>query len=68
MLNNLRKYGFCKAHAISYAQLVWQLAYQKHIFRRSFGGDIENVDTCYRNWVHLYEAKCWDKCRENRET
>ena len=29
ILNNLKKYGFCKSHAISYAQLVWQLAYQK---------------------------------------
>ena len=59
MLNNLRKYGFCKAHAISYAQLVWQLAYQKAHFPKKFWrGTLKNVDTCYRNWVHLYEAKC----------
>ena len=29
ILDNLKKYSFCKAHALSYAQLVWQLAYEK---------------------------------------
>ena len=29
ILENLRKYGFCKAHAFSYAQLVWQLGLSK---------------------------------------
>ena len=28
-LKNLQKYSFCKSHAYSYAQLVWQLAYMK---------------------------------------
>ena len=37
ILNNLRKYGFCKAHALSYAQLVWSLAYQKQTNRNYFG-------------------------------
>ena len=36
-LINLRKYSFCKSHSFSYAQLVYKLAYQKHIIQRSFG-------------------------------
>jgi hypothetical protein len=28
-LTNLKKYSFCKSHALSYAYLVWALAYQK---------------------------------------
>lgn len=61
ILSNLRKYGFCKAHAISYAQLVWQLAYQKANFpKRFWKSTLKNVKSCYRNWVHIYEAKCHD--------
>ncbi len=59
VFSNLRKYGFCKAHALSYAQLVWQLAYQKanntQVFWRS---TLKNIQTCYKKWVHPYEAKC----------
>ena len=59
ILRNLTKYGFCKAHALSYAQLVWQLAYQKaHRPKKFWKSTLKNVDTCYRKWVHLYEAKC----------
>ena len=59
ILSNLRKYGFCKAHALSYAQLVWQLAYQKaHNPERFWKGALKNIDSCYRKWVHIYEAKC----------
>jgi hypothetical protein len=28
-LSNLSRYSFCKAHAFSYAQLIWKLAYMK---------------------------------------
>ena len=57
ILSNLRKYGFCKAHAYSYAQLVWQLAYQKaHFPKRFWKATLKNVKSCYRKWVHLYEA------------
>ena len=59
ILSNLRKYGFCKSHALSYAQLVWQLAYEKahhpEIFWKS---TLKNTKTCYRKWVHIYEARC----------
>ena len=59
MLKNMRKYSFCKAHALSYAQLVWQLAYEKaHNPRRFWKSTLKNVNSCYRNWVHIYEAKC----------
>merc|ERR1711988_756794 len=59
ILNNLRKYGFCKAHALSYAQLVWQLAYEKANNPTKFWeSTLKNIMTCYRNWVHLYEARC----------
>ena len=59
MLGNLRKYGFCKAHALSYAQLVWQLAYQKaHHPEQFWKATLKNVDSCCRKWVHIYEAKC----------
>lgn len=59
MLGNLRKYGFCKAHALSYAQLVWQLAYEKaHHPKKFWEATLKNTQTCYRKWVHLYEAKC----------
>lgn len=59
ILGNLRKYGFCKAHALSYAQLVWQLAYQKaHHPDQFWKATLKNVDSCYRKWVHIYEAKC----------
>ena len=59
LLGNLRKYGFCKAHAMSYAQLVWQLAYQKaHNPVQFWEATLKNVDSCYKKWVHIYEAKC----------
>ena len=59
ILESLRKYGFCKAHAFSYAQLVWQLAYQKaHRPKKFWKSTLKNIDTCYKPWVHFYEAKC----------
>ena len=59
ILKSLSNYGFCKAHAFSYAQLVWQLAYQKaHKPKKFWKSTLKNVNTCYRKWVHLYEAKC----------
>jgi len=59
VMKNVRKYGFCKAHAMSYAQLVWQLAYEKANKPKKFWeSTLKNVVSCYRNWVHYYEAKC----------
>lgn len=57
-LNALRKYSFCKSHALSYAQLVWALAYQKVYHPKEFW--LSNLNHChsmYRKWVHFCEAK-----------
>lgn len=57
-LANLSRYGFCKAHALSYAQLIWKLAYMKahHPFE-FWKATLNNCESSYRRWVHLYEAK-----------
>ena len=56
-LENLRKYSFCKAHAYSYAELVWQLAYVKaHKPKLFWKSVLKYCSTSYRKWVHLYEA------------
>ena len=56
--SNLSRYGFCKAHAYSYAQLIWQLSYMKANYPQEFWkATINNCDSSYRKWVHLYEAK-----------
>ena len=57
--HDLRKYSFCKSHAYSYAQLVWQLAYMKANHPRDFWkSTLKHCSSSYRKWVHLYEAKC----------
>jgi hypothetical protein len=57
-LANLSRYGFCKAHAYSYAQLIWQLAYMKANHPHDFWkATLNNCESMYRRWVHLYEAK-----------
>jgi len=69
ILSNLRQYGFCKAHAISYAQLVWQLAYEKANNPKKFWiSTLKNVKSCYRKWVHLYEARCHDVVLKKDDT
>jgi len=58
-LKNLRKYSFCKSHAYSYAQLVWQLAYVKAHYPEDFWkATLNHCDSSYRKWVHYYEARC----------
>ena len=57
-LANLSRYGFCKAHALSYAQLIWKLAYMKANHPYEFWkSTLNNCESSYRRWVHLYEAK-----------
>jgi DNA polymerase-3 subunit alpha len=56
-LVNLRKYSFCKSHALSYAYLVWALAYQKaHNPQKFWQSTISNCSSMYRSWVHIREA------------
>ncbi len=56
-LVNLRKYSFCKSHALSYAYLVWALAYQKaHNPKKFWESTVSNCSSMYRNWVHMREG------------
>lgn len=56
-LGNLRRYSFCKSHAYSYGQLVWQLAYMKANFPQEFWkSSLKHCHSSYRRWVHLGEA------------
>jgi DNA polymerase III alpha subunit len=58
-LSNLRKYSFCKSHALSYAYLVWALAYHKANNPKKFWkSTIKNTHSMYRKWVHVREAIC----------
>lgn len=56
-LGSLSLYGFCKAHAMSYAQLVTWLAWCKVERPKAFWrGALNHCHTSYRPWVHLWEA------------
>lgn len=58
-LINLRKYSFCKSHALSYAYLVWALAWHKANNSKEFWkSTIINCHSMYRKWVHIREAIC----------
>lgn len=57
-LSNLARYGFCKSHAFSYAQLIWKLAYLKAHHPLDFWkATLNNCVSSYKKWVHYYEAK-----------
>lgn len=57
-LSNLSRYGFCKSHAFSYAQLVWKLSYMKAHYPKEFWrATLNNCHSNYKKWVHLYQAK-----------
>ena len=56
-LQNLRQYSFCKSHALSYAKLVWALAYQKvHHPHQFWLATLNHCNSSYRKWVHYREA------------
>ena len=58
LLEQLQAYSFCKSHAISYAKLVWALAYQKaHNPQKFWLAALNNCNSSYRKWVHFREAK-----------
>jgi DNA polymerase III alpha subunit len=53
----LQDYSFCKSHALSYAKLVYALAYQKtHNPVRFWLAALNNCNSSYRQWVHFREA------------
>ena len=57
-LDYLVLYSFCKSHAVSYAQLVWALAYEKtHNPHRFWMAALNHCHSEYRKWVHFREAK-----------
>lgn len=57
-LNNLQHYSFCKSHALSYAQLVWALAYEKaHNPHAFWVAALNHCNSDYRTWVHWREAR-----------
>lgn len=57
LLNRITEYGFCKAHAISYAMMVWHLAYIKANDPINFWKAVyNNADSAYKPWVHMYEC------------
>ena len=57
-LDGLHGYGFCKAHAYSYAELIYKLAYlKKHKPEDFWKSTLKNAESSYRNWVHYFEAK-----------
>lgn len=58
-LNQLIYYSFCKSHAVSYAQLVWALAYWKaHRPHPFWAAALNHCQSEYRKWIHYREARC----------
>ena len=57
-MNQLQHYSFCKSHALSYAQLVWALAYEKaHNPHKFWVAALNHCNSDYRKWVHWREAR-----------
>ena len=57
-LHQLQHYSFCKSHALSYAQLVWALAYEKVHHPHAFWvSTLNHCNSEYRRWVHWREAR-----------
>ena len=58
-LEYLALYSFCKSHALSYAQLVWALAYEKaHNPHQFWVSTLNHCHSEFRKWVHYREARC----------
>jgi hypothetical protein len=56
-LCNLHAYSFCKSHAISYAKLVYALAYNRvHRPVEFWVSAINNCNSSYRRWVYYRES------------
>jgi len=56
-LCNLQAYSFCKSHAISYAKLVYALAYNRvHRPVEFWVSALNNCNSSYRRWVYYREA------------
>lgn len=56
-LSQLKNYSFCKSHALSYARLIWALAFNKKRNPQKFWhSTLKHCSSMYRPWVHHYEA------------
>lgn len=57
-LKSLSKYSFCKSHALSYAQLIYSLAYTKVVCPQIFWKHVYiHAQTMYKKFV--YESLCF---------
>jgi superfamily II DNA or RNA helicase len=57
-LRNLSQYSFCKSHALSYAQLIYSLAYTKILYPQIFWKYVHiHAHTMYKKFV--YESFCF---------
>lgn len=57
LITRLTQYGFCKAHSISYAMMIWHLAKLKYERPQQFwSACLSHADSSYAKWVHLSEA------------
>jgi len=66
-LSKLSTYGFCKAHAFSYAQLIYKLAYCKvHYPKQFWEATLNNCKSSYYKWVHIHEASLHDVYPKNK--
>ena len=57
-LNYFSLYSFCHAHATSYGNLVWALAYEKtRQPHKVWVATLNHTQSMYRPWVYIQEAK-----------
>ena len=60
-VQQFKKYSFCKSHAMSYAQLIFKLAYGKtHYPKRFWKSTLKHCVSNYQKWVYPYEASKWN--------
>lgn len=60
ILNNLSKYGFCKAHSINYARMIYCLYWNKLRKPKKFWkSTIKHVKGYYRDWVYIRKGLEW---------
>lgn len=53
-LPKLKSYGFCKAHSLSYARLIYMLYYCKYYHQKVFWeGTIKSIKGYYNDWVYI---------------
>lgn len=57
-LRHFALYSFCKAHAMSYGNLVWALAYEKARNPKKFWlSTLNHAQSMYKPWVHVQQSK-----------